>query len=133
MVSAVGRKSGRSSLADSLKAKLLLLKFTRYLAFRKSGTGCLFAVTGAAALDIHMLCNAFIIAVINTFHCFTVNTDHPVAPSPGTAIDIPALSSWLKAFTAGFFLLLGILSAHHNITLTAKSVLIIGTIFYCTF
>ena len=105
----------------------------RDLLFRKSSTGGLSAVAGSAALDIHMLRHALVIAVINTFYRLTVDADRMAWMRQGAAERIPPLSLLRKAFTAGSVTVAGMLASHHDITLAAHTILIIGTIFHNTF
>ena len=46
-----------------------------FLALRKGRAAGLSAIACSAALDIHMVCDTFIIAVVNALYRLTVNTD----------------------------------------------------------
>lgn len=104
-----------------------------FLFFCKSSTGRLSAVAGTAALDIHMIRHTLVIAVINTFYRFTVDTDGMAWMRQGTAERIPPLSLLRKALAAGAVTVTGVLAAHHDVSLAAQTVLIIGTIFHNAF
>ena len=100
------------------------------LSFLKGSTGCLTAVAGAAALDVHMLRIALVICVIHTFYSFAVDADSPAGiHGVGCGLAGPVL----EAFAAGIVFLLRFLASYHNIALAAALVIIIGTIFYYTF
>lgn len=104
-----------------------------FILFLPEGSaGRLPAVTCAAALDVHMLCYAFIIIIIHTFHGITIDADDLAWVLQRAGIGIPSLSSLGKALTAGIIRTAGMLPAHHNIALAAKSLLIIGTVFHPT-
>ena len=104
-----------------------------FLFFCKSSTGRLSAVAGTTALDIHMICHALVIAVINTFYRLTVDTDGMAWMRQGITERFSSLSLLCKAFTAGSVTVAGMLASHHDITLAAQTILIIGTIFHNTF
>ena len=103
------------------------------LLFRKSSTGGLSAVAGSAALDIHMIRHALVIAVINTFYRLTVDADRMAWMRQGIAERFSSLSLLRKALTAGAVTVTGVLAAHHDVSLAAQTVLIIGTIFHNAF
>ena len=104
-----------------------------FLFFCKSSTGRLSAVAGTAALDIHMICHALVIAVINTFYRLTVDADRMAWMRQGITERFSSLSLLRKALTAGAVTVTGVLAAHHDVSLAAQTVLIIGTIFHNTF
>ena len=104
-----------------------------FLSLRKSGTGGLSAIAGTATLDVHMIRHTLIIAVIDTLDCLTVNADSPAGMGQGVTERIPSLSLLRKAFTAGAITVTGMFAAHHDVSLAAQTVLIIGTIFHNTF
>jgi len=80
-----------------------------------------------------MLCHAFIIAVINASHCLTINADSFAWVRQGAGISIMSLPLLSKALTAGVLMTAGVLAAHHNVSLAAVAVIIIGTVCYRTF
>jgi hypothetical protein len=69
---------------------------------------------------------AAIIAVINAFYCLTVYADG-LARMRNRACKAVA-ASLVKTFTTCIVAVTGMLSAHHNVTLTAAAVFVIGTI-----
>lgn len=99
----------------------------------KSSTGRLSAVAGSAALDIHMIRHALVIAVINTFYRLTVDADRMAWMRQGITERFSPLSLLRKALTAGVVTVTGVLAAHHDVSLAAQTVLIIGTIFHNAF
>lgn len=101
--------------------------------FCKSSTGRLSAVAGSATLDIHMIRHALVIAVINTFYRLTVDADRMAWMRQGIAERFSSLSLLRKALTAGAVTVTGVLAAHHDVSLAAQTVLIIGTIFHNAF
>ena len=105
----------------------------RDLLFRKSSTGGLSAVAGSAALDVHMLRHTRIITIINALYCLTVDADRMAWMRQGIAERFSSLSLLRKALTAGAVTVTGVLAAHHDVTLAAQTILIIGTIFHNTF
>ena len=72
-----------------------------------------------------MIRMTFIIVVMDTFHRITIDADRP-AGIHGIGRPISALLP--KAFTAGIVLFACFASAHHDITLTAASVAVIGAV-----
>ena len=103
------------------------------LLFRKSSAGRLSAVAGTAALDIHMIRHTLVIAVIDTFDRLTVDADRMAWMRQGITERFSSLSLLRKALTAGAVTVTGVLAAHHDISLAAQTVLIIGTIFHNAF
>ena len=101
--------------------------------FRKCCTSRLSAVAGAAALDVHVIRHTLVIAVIDTLDRFTVDADGFAWMRQGVTERIPSLPLLRKAFTAGALTVAGMLAAHHDVSLAAQTVLIIGTIFHNTF
>jgi hypothetical protein len=92
------------------------------------GSACgLLTVTGSAALDVHMLCTALIIFVVNALHGFAVDGDGSGRMGKGAC---HGTSFFPEAFTTGLILSASMLAAHTDIALTAQTVLIIGTIFH---
>lgn len=110
----------------------ILIYFSDLL-FRKSSAGGLSAVAGSAALDIYMIRHTLIITVIDALYRLTVDADRMAWMRQGAAERIPPLSLLRKAFTAGSVTVAGMLASHHDITLAAHTILIIGTIFHNTF
>ena len=105
----------------------------RFLFFCKSSAGRLSAVAGTAALNIHMIRHALVIAVINTFYSLTVDTDGMAWMRQRITERLSSLSLLCKALTAGAVTVTGVLAAHHDVSLAAQTVLIIGTIFHNAF
>lgn len=105
----------------------------RDLLFRKSSTGGLSAVAGSAALDIHMIRHTLVIAVINTFYRLTVDTDGMAWMRQGITERLSSLSLLRKALAAGAVTITDMLTSHHDVSLAAQTVLVIGTIFHNTF
>lgn len=103
------------------------------LLFRKSSAGGLSAVAGSAALDIYMIRHTLIITVIDALYRFTVDADGMAWMRQGITERFSSLSLLRKAFTAGSVTVTGMLASHHDITLAAQTILIIGTIFHNTF
>lgn len=103
------------------------------LLFRKSSTGGLSTVAGSAALDVHMLRHTLVIAVINTFYRLTVDTDGMAWMRQRITERLSSLSLLRKALAAGAVTITGMLTSHHDVSLAAQTVLIIGTIFHNTF
>ena len=102
------------------------------LPFLKGCTSSLPAVTGATALDVHMLCMAFVIAVVHAVCCFTVDTDHFAGMAYGIGEGIPVIPSLPKTLTAGLALTACLLAADTDIPLATAGFLIIHTIFHYT-
>ena len=120
-------------LQGFVKPDLMVLFPVCFLFFCKSSAGRLSAVAGTASLDIHMIRHALVIAVINTFYRLTVDADRMAWMRQGITERFSSLSLLRKAFTAGAVTVTGMLAAHHDVSLTAQTVLIIGTIFHNTF
>lgn len=105
----------------------------RDLLFRKSSTGGLSAVAGSAALDVHMLRHTLIITIINALYRLTVDTDGMAWMRQRITERLSSLSLLRKALAAGAVTITGMLTSHHDVSLAAQTVLIIGTIFHNTF
>ena len=103
------------------------------LLFRKSCAGGLSAIAGSAALDIYMIRHTLVIAVINTFYRLTVDTDGMAWMRQGITERLSSLSLLRKALAAGAVTITGMLTSHHDVSLAAQTILIIGTIFHNTF
>ena len=121
-----------SAVSEHLSSRNTDLLF-RDLLFRKSSTGGLSAVAGSAALDIHMIRHTLVIAVINTFYRLTVDTDGMAWMRQGITERLSSLSLLRKALAAGAVTITGMLTSHHDVSLAAQTILIIGTIFHNTF
>ena len=80
-----------------------------------------------------MICHALVIAVINTFYRLTVDADRMAWMRQGITERFSSLSLLRKALTTGAVTVTGVLAAHHDVSLAAQTVLIIGTIFHNTF
>ena len=111
----------------------LFVSSSCFLSLRKSSTGRLSAVAGAAALDVHMIRHTLVIAVIDALYRLTVDADRMAWMRQGIAKRFSSLSLLRKALTAGAVTVTGMLAAHHDVSLTAQTVLVIGTIFHNTF
>ena len=105
----------------------------KFLLFLESRAGRTLTVAGAAALDIHMIRMAFIIGIINALLRFAVDADGFARMDHGAFEGIHALPLLNKAFTAGSVAIAGALSSHHDISLAAQMLFIIGTILHRTF
>lgn len=105
----------------------------RDLLFRKSSAGGLSAITGSAALDIYMIRHTLIITVIDALYRLTVDADRMAWMRQGITERFSSFSLLRKTFTAGAITVTGVLASHHDITLAAHTILIIGTIFHNTF
>lgn len=105
----------------------------RDLLFRKSSTGGLSAVAGSAALDVHMLRHTLIITIINALYRLTVDTDGMAWMRQRITERLSSLSLLRKALAAGAVTITGMLTSHHDVSLAAQTVLVIGTIFHNTF
>ena len=103
------------------------------LFFRERSACRLLAVTGAAALDVHMIRHTLVIAVINTFYRLTVDTDGMTWMRQRITERLSSLSLLRKALAAGAVTITGMLTSHHDVSLAAQTILIIGTIFHNTF
>lgn len=99
----------------------------------KGRAGCSPAVAGAASLDVHMFRVAFVIGIVDTFHRFTINADGSAGMGYGTFKRIHPFPLLPEAVTAGFVAAAGMLSAHHDVSLAAEMLVIVGTIVYRTF
>ena len=104
----------------------------RDLLFRKSSAGGLSAITGSAALDIYMIRHTLVIAVIDALYRLAVNADGLTGMRQGITERFSSFSLLRKTFTAGAITVTGVLAAHHDVSLTAQTVLVIGTIFHNT-
>ena len=108
-------------------------KFQFCLFLFKGRADCSLAVTGAAALDVHMVGMAFIIGIINTFYRFAVNTDGLAGMRNGAFERIHSLLLLPETLAAGAVAAAGMLPAHHNISFAAQMLFIVGTVFHRTF
>lgn len=80
-----------------------------------------------------MIRHTLIITVIDALYRLTVDADRMAWMRQGAAERIPPLSLLRKALTAGAVTVTGVLAAHHDVSLAAQTVLIIGTIFHNAF
>ena len=110
-----------------------ILIFFSVIYFRKSSTGGLSAVAGSAALDVHMLRHTLIITIINALYRLTVDTDGMAWMRQRITERLSSLSLLRKALAAGAVTITGMLTSHHDVSLAAQTVLVIGTIFHNTF
>lgn len=110
-----------------------ILIFFSVIYFPKSSTGGLSAVAGSAALDVHMLRHTLIITIINALYRLTVDTDGMAWMRQRITERLSSLSLLRKALAAGAITITGMLTSHHDVSLAAQTVLVIGTIFHNTF
>ena len=102
------------------------------LFFDKCCAACLLTLAYAITLNVHMLRKASVVSIVLTLACFAVNSDGSAGMFQSA--DIRVRTSLLgKTLTAGIVLGAGMLAAHHDISLAAKLVLVIGAIFHRTF
>ena len=80
-----------------------------------------------------MIRHALVVAVINTVYRLTVDADRMTWMRQGITERFSSLSLLRKALTAGAVTVTGVLAAHHDVSLAAQTVLIIGTIFHNAF
>lgn len=80
-----------------------------------------------------MIRHTLIITVIDALYRLTVDADGMAWMRQGITERFSSLSLLCKAFTAGSVTVAGMLASHHDITLAAQTILIIGTIFHNTF
>ena len=80
-----------------------------------------------------MIRHTLIITVIDALYRLTVDADGMAWMRQGITERFSSLSLLCKAFTAGSVTVAGMLASHHDITLAAQTVLIIGTIFHNAF
>ena len=99
----------------------------------KGSAGCLPTVTSPAALDIHMVRMTLVVGVVDTFHRLTVYADGLTGVAQGALEGILPFSFLDEAVTACPFTVTCMLTAYHDIPLAAQALLVIGTIFHCTF
>lgn len=104
-----------------------------FLSLRKSSTGRLSAVAGAAALDVHMIRHTLVIAVIDALYRLAVNADSLTGMRQRITERLSSFSLLHKTFTAGAVTVTGMFTSHHDVSLTAQTVLVIGTIFHNAF
>ena len=74
-----------------------------------------------------MICRAFVITVVDTFHRLAVNADDLTGMLNCAGKSV--ILSVRKAFTAGSLFGAGMLPAHHDITLTAILAFVIYAVF----
>lgn len=84
-------------------------------------------------LDVHMLRHTLIITIINALYRLTVDTDGMAWMRQRITERLSSLSLLRKALAAGAVTITGMLTSHHDVSLAAQTVLIIGTIFHNTF
>lgn len=80
-----------------------------------------------------MLRHTLIITIINALYCLTVDADRMAWMRQGIAERFSSLSLLRKALAAGAVTITGMLTSHHDVSLAAQTVLVIGTIFHNTF
>ena len=76
---------------------------------------------------------AFIIGIINTLYRFAVDADGFAGMDHRALKGILLVTPGDEAVTAGIVTVTRVLSSHHNIALTAQTLLIVGTILSRTF
>lgn len=104
-----------------------------FLFLCKCSAGRLSAVAGAAALDVHMIRHTLVIAVIDALYRLAVNADGLTGMRQRITERLPSFSLLHKTFTAGAVTVTGMFTSHHDVSLTAQTVLVIGTIFHNAF
>lgn len=80
-----------------------------------------------------MIRHTLIITIIDALYRLTVDADRMAWMRQGITERFSSLSLLCKAFTAGSVTVAGMLASHHDITLAAQTILIIGTIFHNAF
>ena len=80
-----------------------------------------------------MIGMTFVIGIVYTFYRFAVDTDGLAGMDDRTFEGIQSLPLLDKALAAGPVTAAGMLSAHHDVSLAAKMLVIVGTIFHRTF
>ena len=80
-----------------------------------------------------MLRHTLIITVIDALYRLTVDADRMAWMRQGIAESFSSLSLLRKALAAGAVTITGMLTSHHDVSLAAQTVLVIGTIFHNTF
>ena len=80
-----------------------------------------------------MIRHTLIITVIDTLYRLTVDADRMAWMRQGIAERFSSLSLLRKALAAGAVTITGMLTSHHDVSLAAQTVLVIGTIFHNTF
>ena len=71
------------------------------LFLRESRTCGFSAVARSASLNIHMVSHALVVAVVDTFHCFTVNADGLAGMRQRTGVGVHPAMLLGKTLTAG--------------------------------
>jgi hypothetical protein len=77
-----------------------------------------------------MIRHTLVITVVNTSDRLAVNADGSAGMLQSACKAVPLLIR--KAFTACLVIAAGMLSAHHNIALTAAITFVVSTVFYRT-
>ena len=78
-----------------------------------------------------MLRVALVVTIIHAFDRFAIDTDRPAGMLQGTGIGI--ILFLRKTLTACIVTTVCMFAAHHDITLAAALILVVGTIVYATF
>ena len=117
-------------LSGTGERSLPLSRGPALLPFPECRAVCFSTVTCSAASDIHMLCRALAVRIIDALHRLTVNGNrfcriHGI----GCRISFPLP----EAFTAGFVLLPGVFAAHKDIPFTTQPAAVVGTVVHRTF
>lgn len=103
------------------------------LFLRKCSAGRLLTVAGAAALDVHMVCVAFVVGIVDALHRLAVDADGRTGMNHGTLEGIHPFPLRSKALTAGPVTVAGPFSANHDVALAAQVLVIVGAIIHRTF
>lgn len=88
-------------------------------------------MAGITAADVYGLRMAFIIAVIDTLTCLTINGNRLARVIQRALIAVPSFVA--EALAASIANLLRLTSAHHNVTLAAITISIVGAVHRNTF
>lgn len=100
---------------------------------RKRSAGCLLTVAGTAAFYINVIGMTLIVGIVNALHCLAVNADRGTGMHHGALEGIHPVSLLQKALTAGSVTVMGMLSAHHDVSLAAQMLIVVGTVIHRTF
>lgn len=81
-------------------------------------------------LDVNMLRIAAVIRIVYALHCFAVDAD--MLAWMGNRACKAVAAPLVKALAAGIITVTGMLSSHHDVTLAAAVVFVVGTIAHST-
>jgi len=103
----------------------------RFLFLAECAAGRLLAFACAVALDVHVLCMAFIIAVVHTITSLTVDADRPARMLQRTHIGI-AGTFCRKTFATRVIRMLRMLSSHHDVAFTTTFTFVVYATLHAT-